>query len=84
MPLASDDDCVWAPLQAIEMVLKPYQDAYKDSKDRTVLPRIITTGHSLGGALAVIAAVSIQHMFPAYQARPSLIDLLCCTPGRCQ
>lgn len=65
-------------MQAIEEVLRPYQDAYTNSKDRSVLPRIITTGHSLGGALAVIAAVSIQHMFPAYQARSSLIDLLLC------
>jgi acetyl esterase/lipase len=56
-------------MQAIEDVLRPYQVAYETSKDRTVLPRIVTIGHSLGGALAVIAALSILHKFPAYQAR---------------
>lgn len=48
-------------MQTIQSVLDRYKDTPTDK-----LPRIITTGHSLGGALAIVAAVFIAHWIPGY------------------
>lgn len=49
-------------------MLRPYKQAYNAHPNTYQLPRVITTGHSLGGALAVLAAVLIQSYIPAYKA----------------
>lgn len=41
-------------------MLEPYINEFKTSSGSTPLPRMITVGHSLGGALAVLAAVHIR------------------------
>lgn len=48
-------------MQTIKAVLAHYKATHEDEQ-----PRIITTGHSLGGALAIVAAVCIAHCIPGY------------------
>lgn len=68
MCCSSPHPCVHAMLnllpamQTIQAVLKRYMDSPASD-----LPRIITSGHSLGGALAILAAVFIAHALPGYR-----------------
>lgn len=45
--------------QEIDRVLKPYLDAHRADPSRHPLPRVITTGHSLGASLAILAALHV-------------------------
>jgi len=51
------------PAKIIRAVLAPYKNTPVEQ-----LPKVITTGHSLGGALAIIAAVYIANMIPGYRS----------------
>lgn len=55
--------CSTAGLQAIDAALAEYHDTYKQYP-----PRVSTIGHSLGGALATLAAAYIAIKHPQYRA----------------
>jgi putative lipase involved disintegration of autophagic bodies len=65
-------------LQVIKAAMETYRTEHKQYP-----PRVVTTGHSLGGALATIAAAHIAIKYPQY--RLMLMQcLLTIHSGRCK
>lgn len=54
-------------MQEMDRVLKPHLDAHRADPGRHPLPRVITTGHSLGASLAILAALHVAVNIREYQ-----------------